>query len=419
MDSFAGPCPHQSVPVEMDESMTPSSLDLAWPPPCQRCGGQAQTGGMQQDQRRCGGADPSATEDGRQPEPRAVGHASPGPAFAPHSGQLDALRSAGAWHFGVRGPAPGQTSAPSNCPQEFSVEEVESLELPLPLVSSVNSIRYDQAPQPAAGPPGQYPSPGRGARPEPCGYHVPANLPRHDFDHHFQPKFRAGPHQRPPLRQQLWNSPQNQFNGGLNAAPALPRDMMHEVSVGRPLPTDRGQQVTGETRRTISIPEESRKVFITYSLDTAKEMLPFTKFLTDQGFKPAIDIFDNPIRRMDITRWMDGFLKDKSVLIIVVISPQYKEDVEGEADDDEHGLHTKYIHNQLQDEFIQMGCRNFRLVPVLFSNATKRDVPSWLQSTRIYRWPADVQDLLLRLLREERYIIPASRGELTLTVRPL
>lgn len=147
-------------------------------------------------------------------------------------------------------------------------------------------------------------------------------------------------------------------------------------------------------------------------------MFTFAKFLTDQGFEPAIDIFDNPIRRMGITKWMDRFLNDKSVLIIVVISPKYKEDVEGDGDD-EHGLHTKYIHNQIQNEFIQQGCLNFRLVPVLFPNATKEHVPNWLRSTRIYRWPQHTQDLLLRLLREERYIIPQRGGDLTLTVRPL
>lgn len=32
-----GPCPHHSIPVEMDESMTPSSLDLALFSPCSRC----------------------------------------------------------------------------------------------------------------------------------------------------------------------------------------------------------------------------------------------------------------------------------------------------------------------------------------------------------------------------------------------
>lgn len=30
------------------------------------------------------------------------------------------------------------------------------------------------------------------------------------------------------------------------------------------------------------------RLFITYSVDTAKEMFPFAKFLTDQGFKPAV-----------------------------------------------------------------------------------------------------------------------------------
>lgn len=44
--------------------------------------------------------------------------------------------------------------------------------------------------------------------------------------------------------------------------------------------------------------------------------------------------------------WQSDVVWQKSVLIIVVISPKYKEDVEG-IGDDEHGLHTKYIHNQV------------------------------------------------------------------------
>ncbi|KAM6972893.1 E3 ubiquitin ligase TRAF3IP2-like [Aplochiton taeniatus] len=160
-----------------------------------------------------------------------------------------------------------------------------------------------------------------------------------------------------------------------------------------------------EKRRTISLPDECRNIFVTYSMDTASEMVPFAEFLSKQGFRPAIDIFDNPIRRTDINMWMDSFLKNQSVIIIIAISRQYKANIEGSGED-RHGLHTKYIYSMMQNEFIQQGSLNFRFVPVLFFGATQRHVPSWLQNTRVYRWPQDAEDILLRLLREERYLAP-------------
>lgn len=202
------------------------------------------------------------------------------------------------------------------------------------------------------------------------------------------------------------NKPQHEPRQGLSQGPPV----MREVHIARPM--DPGQI------RTISLPEECKTVFITYSVDTAKHMVPFTSFLRANGVEPAIDIFESSIRSMDTTKWMDRYLNNKSVLIIVVISPQYKEDVEG-LGPDEHRLHTKYIYKQIQNEFIQQGCLNYRLVPVLFPGASTKHVPSWLMSTKLYHWPQDRCDLLLRLFRMERYIVPSPGPGLTLSVRPL
>ncbi|KAM9840381.1 uncharacterized protein traf3ip2a isoform 1-T2 [Aulostomus maculatus] len=428
MESFKGSCPHRCGPVEMDESMTCASLDLAWPPFCQECNiptktrlqdnGREQTGEIDRcvNRLRC-------PDVHFQLENRTAYQASPERPLIPNT------------HMRQMSPPPVAVSLLpgnlpvlhlqshvvdysrsfsgfSNWPQECLVEEAESLVHPLPLKSDFTHNLPSR--HPAAPMTGHRCCPAQRR----CVCHHPANPPCHNYKQD-DPR---NAHQMPQPNQQWRNYPENnlQFQGAPNATntPAsqrvvLPRNVIHEVSIQ----ADPGP-VTGETRRTISLPEECRNVFITYSVDTAKEMFPFTRFLTDQGFKPAIDIFDNPIRRMGITKWMDRFLNDKSVLIIVVISPKYKEDVEGNGDD-EHGLHTNYIHNQIQNEFIQQGCLNFRLVPVLFPNATRMHIPSWLRSTRIYRWPQDTQDLLLRLLREERYIIPPPVAGLTLTVRPL
>ncbi|XP_028808981.1 adapter protein CIKS isoform X2 [Denticeps clupeoides] len=300
------------------------------------------------------------------------------------------------------GPAPGPHRGPAGdgVPDLFwrRTWSLTSLEPPLPLVSDGNK------PSCHAGCGCNFPPPQRPLD------HGPRPCPHHHGDLVGQLGF-----QRKPPGKSSQHHPQSwRCTGNTNGPQLAAREVMTEMCPELLLPGPSHQPQ--EMIKTISLPDDCRNLFITYSVDTAEDMRPFVNFLTAQGFRPAIDIFDDPIRRMDINKWMDSFLKDKSVLIIVAISPKYKMDIEGEGSD-EHGLHTKYIHSQIQNEYIQQGSLNFRLVPVLFRNATKNHVPLWLQNTRIYRWPQDMKDLLLRLLREERFIPPPLGKELTLIIR--
>lgn len=440
MDSFKAPCPHQSIPVEMDERMMASGLDLALPPPCTQCSGPTETN-ERLEEYNCEPPQEAAysvglTESHYQHEPRSARHAALDPPFMPpafaRSGYMNPFHPDKIWRHGLREPMlkyepdlmddySQSLAGASNCHRDRSVEE--SLEPPLTLKS--HSYYHNPSQYPATHMTGRRPIQGSFLKQCPCC--PPANQLRHNNNRgHYNPyHYPAGPAQEPQPHQQLnpRQSGMRQRNsiyvprGSLPQCEAPPRDVMLEVSVDRSHP-GAPRAATGEVRKTISLPEEFRNVFITYSVDTAEDILIFVNFLIAQGFNPAIDMFDSPVQRLGITKWMDSFLNDKSVLIIVVISPKYKQDVE-EVGGDEHGLHTKYIHNQIQNEYIQQGCMNFRLVPVLFPSATRNHVPSWLRNTRIYRWPQDEQDIVLRLLREERYILPQRNIDLTLTVRPL
>uniref|UniRef100_A0A4W4EEG9 SEFIR domain-containing protein n=1 Tax=Electrophorus electricus TaxID=8005 RepID=A0A4W4EEG9_ELEEL len=104
----------------------------------------------------------------------------------------------------------------------------------------------------------------------------------------------------------------------------------------------------------------------------------------------------------------DLFFSQKDYLIIIIISPKYYEIVTRASlyMENDETLNTVYIHKQLQNEFIQNGCKNFRFVPVLFPGAKKCHVPSWLQNTHIFSWPRDRDDILRRLMRVEKYNPP-------------
>lgn len=419
--------------------MESSSLDLAWLASCQQCTvprqglvGQGRLAPEESiDDTALGQLDcpethwvppPEGHMSQDQPQPRATDL--PHTDWPSHHPKLDRWVGGPGAHQGEA----GVYRVSSTWRQDHSVDGAESLELPLPLISEFDHFHLQprqlehtssKRTDPAEGRCQQCPNPAcYGFKPHPHYNDPRETAPRRPY---YPPSRAPTTQNRPPgeevPRAPTLNIPQCEAPSRevISEAIVVP-SLQGTLSPGQP---DRAKAgLTQEIRKTVSLPEQCRNIFITYSVDTAKEIVNFASFLRNQGFKPAIDVFENSIMNMDVNKWMDRYLKDKSVLIIVVISPKYKTDVEGDGMD-EHGLHTKYIHTQIQNEFIQQRCLNFRLVPVLFPNATKKHVPLWLQTTRIYRWPHDRNDLLLRLLREERYIAPPIGKDLTITVRPL
>ncbi|XP_050978079.1 E3 ubiquitin ligase TRAF3IP2 [Labeo rohita] len=160
------------------------------------------------------------------------------------------------------------------------------------------------------------------------------------------------------------------------------------------------------------LPQEQRKVFVTYEADSEehlKEIIKFVSLLRNNGFDTHIDVFEQQLNSISKIDCMERYLNEKDYLIIIIISLRYYETISGintSVEGDERTSDTVYIHKQLQSEFIQNGCRNYRFIPILFPGAKKCYVPTWLQNTHIYSWPKDRDDILRRLMRVEKYNPP-------------
>lgn len=162
-----GHCPHRSVPVEMDESMTSACLDLVLPPACQQCRRSAPAHNQQQ-QRQLSYQQPDQAGpcDGRLYVECGASRSStslviraqqrPHPARLLPRGQREGEREGGGGG-GRSGPHYHQDGEPSIYSRYGPVEdEDESLERPLPLVSDSNQGNWVQAQHRAMPPPGQW-----------------------------------------------------------------------------------------------------------------------------------------------------------------------------------------------------------------------------------------------------------------------
>ncbi|XP_043097828.1 uncharacterized protein traf3ip2l isoform X2 [Puntigrus tetrazona] len=238
-----------------------------------------------------------------------------------------------------------------------------------------------------------------GMPPHPCGSRGPPCCSQYPLDVY---QMDQGSHYRPNYHMPCWPS-----------RPENSRQSASEFTYsGHTSPHPRAKL----TPSTAPLCLEQRKVFVTYEADSekhVKEIINFVALLRHNGFYTHIDMFEQQFKSISKIDFMERYISEKDYLIIIVISPKYHEIVTNASFfmENDETLNTVYIHKQLQNEFIQNGARNYRFIPILFPGAKKCHVPSWLQSTQIFTWPRDRDDILRRLMRVEKYN-PPPIGEL-------
>ncbi|XP_019622085.1 PREDICTED: uncharacterized protein LOC109468270 [Branchiostoma belcheri] len=157
-----------------------------------------------------------------------------------------------------------------------------------------------------------------------------------------------------------------------------------------------------------TVPATAERIFITYSKDNEIHLvrvLDMAKKLFAEGFFVEVDMFARHFAGIDKMGWLDNRIK-KAAFVIIICSPQYMVDVEKKSESVD-GLHTLYIHRSLQTEYLDNKACNYRFIPILFDGFSRDCVPRWLHNTTIFYWPKDIQDIMARLRRRERFPTPA------------
>ncbi|XP_048109295.1 E3 ubiquitin ligase TRAF3IP2 isoform X1 [Alosa alosa] len=254
-------------------------------------------------------------------------------------------------------------------------------------------------------------SPDQSGLEQPCSLHsLPMPAALQNFHLYPHPQWRMACCAQCPMEVLRIDPVPHQAPG--NPRPYLPScpnpiGPLHRNSIHR----DHSPVNPGPKSDTAQLSFEQRKVFVTYETDNdehVKEVINFVALLRHNGFYTHIDMFEQQFRSINKIDFMERYISEKDYLIIFVISPKYYETVTSTTayTEDDETLNTVYIHKQLQNEFIQNGCKNFRFIPILFPGAKKWHVPRWLQNTHIYSWPRDHDDILRRLMRVEKYNPP-------------
>ncbi|XP_064602096.1 uncharacterized protein LOC135468023 [Liolophura sinensis] len=156
------------------------------------------------------------------------------------------------------------------------------------------------------------------------------------------------------------------------------------------------------------------KVFVTYATDGERHqqrVADLSDCLEKNGFSSHLDMKERDQMMEDRLRWYDSHFMAAD-FVLLCVSPLYKQQTQSSnngssldcnplQDPLQDSIHTTYIYKLMQSEFVRLGSRNKRFIPLVFPGATRDDVPTWLRNTLIYQWPSQYKDLLWMLTKPQ------------------
>lgn len=151
------------------------------------------------------------------------------------------------------------------------------------------------------------------------------------------------------------------------------------------------------------------RVFISYSQDSddhKQRVLALTQALRADGIEAIVDQFvDNPAQGW--ARWMVDELA-AAQFVLLVVSDNYREKAEGQVPRGV-GKGVKWESHLTVQEIYDADAHNQKFIPVLLDGVSEAAIPQVLRAWTYYRWPADREPLLRRLLDQPK-VIPAPLG---------
>lgn len=147
---------------------------------------------------------------------------------------------------------------------------------------------------------------------------------------------------------------------------------------------------------------EKPVVFLTYGDETSKNSVhEIFHFLKDNHVKPCVDFLEEKYRRSNVNQWLNDRI-DKSSFIIVCVNSKYKNFVEEQRKcENENKNDAVAVDDRLQSLYIENGCLNYNIIPVLIDGAKFSSLPWQYKATTVYRWPEKKSELLDRIFKRD------------------